>query len=84
MALERHHRGPSNFKKLIKRAKAHNAKIERERAARAAKKDPALRLQEQVKSATSELRFYLWIAIPAGLILAIWYYFYVFNMGLPA
>lgn len=83
VALERHHRGLSDFKKLIEKAKAHNAKCESEMAARAAKKDPILRLQEQVKFATSDLRFYLWIVIPAGLILATWCYFYAFNMGLP-
>jgi hypothetical protein len=83
VALERHHRGPSDFRKLIEKAKAHNAERNSEMAARAAKKDPILRLQQQVKSAASDLRFCLWIVIAAGLILAIWYYFYIFNMGLP-
>jgi hypothetical protein len=83
VALERHIRGPSDFRKLIEKAKAHNAKRESEMAARTAKKEPALQLQEQVISAASELRFYLWIVIGTGLILAIWYYFYIFNMGLP-
>jgi hypothetical protein len=83
VALERHIRGPSDFRKLIEKAKAHNAERDSDMAARAVKKDPALRLQEQVKSAASDLRFYLFIVIAAGVILAIWYYFYIFNMGLP-
>lgn len=83
VAHERHHRGPSDFKMLIEKAKAHNVTRDREMAGRAAKKDPILRKEEQVKSAKSDLRFYLWIVIPAGLILATWYYFYIFNMGLP-
>jgi hypothetical protein len=83
VALERHIRGPSDFRNLIEKAKAHNAERDSDMAARAVKKDPALRLQEQVKSAASDLRFYLFIVIAAGVILAIWYYFYIFNMGLP-